>query len=772
LAYSLSRIARVAGIAVLFVVAAMLGIVTGVLFAYAGGLPQVSALDDYTPSTITRVFAGDGRVVGEFATERRVVIGYDDIAPRLRQAIIAAEDSDFEEHVGLSVTGIIRAFRDILYEQRYGSGGSTLTQQLARKLFLTPIKGPERKIKEWILAIQIERHYTKREILTLYCNQMYLGSGAYGVEAASRLYFNKSAKDLNLDEAAMIAGIFQLPERQSPLINMKAALQRRNYTLQRMAAERYITQAEADAARARPIVLSDRARPANSLAPYFIEEIRKYIERKYGARQLYENGLSIQSTLDYDLQTAANVAVDRGVRSVDHRHRAFRPPKRNVIDEGLSPNQFRHRRWERPIRVDDVVAAVVVAVSGIRAAEPVVPALAPGAARVRVGPYLADLLPAGFSWTKQTLASQLLKPGDVIDVRIAELNEAARTATVLLEQEPAVEGALVAIDNRTGQIRAMVGGMNFERSKFNRAVQAYRQLGSTFKPIVYTAAIDRGFTPTSILLDAPVSYSAGAGQPPYQPKNYDRKYEGTVTLRHVLETSRNVPTVRMVDHLGPRQIISYARKFGFEEKMEPYLSIALGSTEATLLEVTSAYTVFPNHGIRVRPFDIVRISDREGNLLEQNRSEPRDSIRADTAFIMTNLLRGVVQRGTATKALELDWPVAGKTGTMDEYSDAWFIGFDPNLTVGVWVGNDDKKPLGNDETGAKAALPIWVEFMKAYIEKYGNRNSPPTFEPPGNIVFQAVDRSSGSALDEPAAGAITEAFIAGTQPGQGAFPKQ
>lgn len=754
----------------------MLGILTGVLFAYTGDLPQISALDDYAPSTITRVYASDGRVVGEFATERRVVIGYDDMAVQLRQAIMAAEDAEFDKHVGLSMSRIfitgIKNIKSIFFERRYAGGASTLTQQLARKLFLTPDKSLPRKIKEWILALRIEKHYTKREILTLYCNQMYLGSGAYGVEAASRLYFNKSAKQLNLEEAAMIAGIFQLPERQSPLINIKMAMQRRNYALQRMADERYISQADADAAKARPILVADRAASSNSVAPYFVEEIRKHIERKYGARQLYENGLAVQSTLDYELQQIANVAVDRGLRDADHRHRGYRTPKRNILDEGVLPNAFKHRRWDRLIKVDDVVPAVVVAVSGVRTADPLVPPLPPSTARLRVGPYTADLAPGGFAWTKKTAAGQLVRPGDLIEVRISEINETTHTASVSLEQEPTLEGALVAIDNRTGQIRAMVGGYSFERSKFNRAVQAYRQMGSTFKPIIFTAAIDRGYTPTSTLLDAPVSYSAGAGQPPYQPKNYDRKYEGSVTLRHVLEKSRNVPTVRLVDHLGPNQVISYARKFGFEEKMEPYLSIALGSTEATLLEVTSAYSVFPNQGIRMNPYDVIKISDREGNLLEQNRSEPRDSIRADTAFIMTNLLRGVVLRGTANKATELDWPLAGKTGTMDEYSDAWFVGFDPNISVGVWMGHDDKKPIGNDETGARAALPIWMEFMKAYIEKRADRKNPPQFDPPGNIVFQAVERGTGDALEGAPPETINEAFIAGTQPGNSAFPKQ
>jgi penicillin-binding protein 1A len=310
----------------------------------------------------------------------------------------------------------------------------------------------------------------------------------------------------------------------------------------------------------------------------------------------------------------------------------------------------------------------------------------------------------------------------------------------------------------------MVGGWNFGRSKFNRAVQAYRQLGSTFKPIVYTAAIDRGFTPSSILVDAPVAYPAGNGQI-YSPNNYDHKFEGPVTLRHALEESRNVPAIKMMDTLGPKNVLAYARRFGFDEDFPPYLPIALGAGDATLMEVTSAYTVFPNQGVRMKPIGVLSVKDREGNLLEENHAEPSDVIRADTAFVMTNLLRGVVQRGTGAAAASLNWPLAGKTGTVDDNTDAWFVGFDPDITVGVWVGLDEKKPIGAKETGAVAALPIWMEFMKAYIDSRPDKDTPPQFEAPGNIVFLSVDKSSGNVAASQTAGAIEEAYIAGTQPG-------
>jgi penicillin-binding protein 1A len=367
----------------------------------------------------------------------------------------------------------------------------------------------------------------------------------------------------------------------------------------------------------------------------------------------------------------------------------------------------------------------------------------------------------GYAWTNKPSLTQVLKPGDLIEARLLTMDAAARTAVASLEQPPLVEGAVVALDNRTGQVKAMVGGFSFERSKFNRATQALRQVGSSFKPIVYTAAIDRGYTSVSILMDTPVSFPAGANQPMYSPQNYDRQFEGGITLRHALEDSRNVPAVRLMDQLGPRQVIAYARLLGLESPIPPYLPVALGAAEASVIEMTSAFAVFPNQGVHMAPYSVLKVTDREGNVLEENRPQPKDAIRTDTAYVMTNLLRGVVQRGTATKASSLNWPVGGKTGTTDDYSDAWFIGFDPDITIGVWVGLDQKKPIGHNMTGSEAALPIWIDVMKAWI---GDRKEPPTFEPPGNIVFVAVDRSGGSATDD-TPGAISEAFIAGTQPG-------
>ena len=752
------RFASHAGLVALFIAVAMLGILSGVMFAYAGDLPLISGLDKYAPSAITRVYASNGETLTEFATERRLVIPYEDISPHLRNAIISAEDKNFNSHFGLSVSAMLIRLTSDTVRRGTVAGASTLTMQLARDLFPEEVgfvrgrKSPERKIKEILVAIQIEKRYTKREILTFYCNQTHFGHGTNGVEAAARLYFGKRAKDVTLEEAAMIAGIIQSPARQSPYVNRAAAKAKRDYTLQEMAENGYITQEEADAAKKKPVVTRGQPQPVRSVAPFFTEEVRKYLEQKYGAKALYEGGLAVQTGIDIRLQRAANRAVDRGLRMIDKR-RGFRRDKPNVVAQGHTIDDYRHDRWRQPIGVDDIVPAVVMAVS-------------PTSARVRIGEQTAELRGDGIAWGRRAPPA-LFKVGDLVDVLVTKADESGKIEAVSLEQSPVVEGALVAIDNRTGQIRAMVGGYSFDRSKFNRATQAHRQVGSLFKPFVYTAAIDRGYTPASVIVDEPVAYNAGAGQPPYSPKNYDGKYEGGVTLRHALEDSRNVPAVKMMDALGPQQVIAYARRFGLDSKLEPYLSLALGAADLTLVDMTSAYSVFPNGGVRMRPHSILKISDRDGNVLEEGRPEPRDAIRADTAFVMTNLLRGVVQRGTAGSAAKLGWPMGGKTGTTDDYGDAWFIGFDPDITVGVWVGHDERKPIGHNETGGVAALPIWIEFISAYIETRDPKN-PPQFTPPGNIVFVPVNASTGEAAEEGATG-INEAFISGTQPGT-AFP--
>lgn len=744
------RIGVHAALITAFATCALLGALAGVLFAYTDDLPEISALDRYQPSTITRLYARGGEVIGEFATERRVVIGYDDIAPVLRQAIIASEDAEFEQHFGLSISRIVTtAVRDIVYGQRFGA--STITQQLARLLFLSSYmqggifeRSPERKIKEILVAVQIEKRYTKREILTFYANQINLGHGAYGVEAASRMYFAKPAKDLTLPEAATIAAIIQTPARLSPFVNPDRTLARRNtYVLPRMRAEGFITDAEMADAIQIPIVLKGQPTPERSIAPYFAEDVRKDLEQRHGADALYQAGLRVQTTLDYSLQVAANTAIDRGLRRIDKRRSGFRRPVRNLLKEGRAIDDFKPERWAQPVAPGDIVPAVVLDVPEGRT---------PGPVRVRVLGEALALPRSAWAWTRRASLAGALAPGDVIELEIRTLRD-GRPAEVILEQAPLVEGAVLALDNRTGQILAMVGGFSFQRSKFNRATQARRQVGSLFKPIVFTAAVDRGYTPTSLIVDEPVSFEAGPNQPPYQPMNYDRRYEGPVTLRRALEQSRNIPAVKTLADIGADQAVAYAKRFGFTGQYSPYLSLALGAAEATLVEMTSAYSAFGNHGVRLTPYGIVSITDRDGAVLRDTRPEPHEAIRGDTAFVMTHMLRGVVERGTAASAASLDWPLAGKTGTVDDYTDAWFVGFDPDITVGVWVGYDEKKPLGTGETGASAALPIWIDFMRTYIARRREAGAMPAFDPPGNIAM--VTLPSGFA----------EAYINGTQPG-------
>ena len=770
-----------------FTVAALAGAASGVFFAYSPDLPEISELDSYMPGTITRLYARGGELIGEFATERRLILGYDEIPAVLRNAIIAAEDGDFFNHVGIDIPRIvITMVSNVLKGDLTDAGASTITMQLARNVRLRGEslglqKTWQRKLLEAYYTFHIEKRYTKREILTLYANQMWLGTStqsAYGVEAASQLYFGKSAQDLDLGEAAMIAGIFQSPARQSPLVNIDLARRRRNYALQRMADEGYVTQAEADETRAQPITLAARTVRSNSIAPYFIEEVRQHLEHEYGVAQLYEEGLTVHTTLDVRLQEAANLAVQAGLRAHDKR-RGFRPPGRNIIEEATVDDRddrepadvlaaFDHRRWVFAMHVGDIVPAVVTDVDR-------------EAMQVRFGSYRATVVPKGlrrlesgltegFRGIGRTPADQLVKPGDLIEVKITRLDTTDADGNELdepvaeadLEQEPLAEGALLAIENRTGRILAMVGGYSFDRSKFNRATQAQRQLGSLFKGVLYAAAINQGYTPTSIVQDEPVSYDVGPFQAPYQPTNYDHVYEGPITLRRALEHSRNVPAVWMMNAVGPEVVVDVAKRLGFTSPIPPFLSVALGSAEATLQEVTSAYSVFPNRGTRMIPYQVERIVDRAGAVLEEGWPVPHDALRPDTAYIMVSLMRGVVQRGTGARARQLGWPVGGKTGTMDDYTDAWFVGFDPAITVGVWVGYDEKKTLGNGEEGARVALPIWLDFMRAYID---GREPGERFVPPANIVFTSVDRMTGEVTAPGAAGAIREAFIAGTEPG-------
>ena len=736
--------ARRITVGALLLLAAGLGTVSGVLFAFADDIPQISALDRYRPNTITRLSSAQGSVIGEFATERRIVVRYEDIAPVLRQAIIATEDGDFEQHFGLSISRIlITAVKDVVTWRR--AGASTITQQLARNLFLQREymrggvyeRSPERKIKEAILAIQLEKRFTKAEILALYANQVPL-HGAYGVEAGARLYFQKSARDLTLSEAATIAAMIQAPARLSPFVNPTRNLARRNnYVLPRMVEEGFITHAQAKEAMKRPVT-GGGAQAERAQAAYFVEHVRQELEDRFGAEAIYESGLQVATTLDAQWERDAEIALDRGLRRIDKRRLRYRRPSRNVGADGTVALAVP----PEALRPGDIVPAVVARVSDGRAANPTL---------VRIGTREVELPRAGYAWTRAKSPQDLFKPGDVVEVAVGGVEDGV-PSELTLEQQPLIEGAVVALDNRTGQIRVLIGGQSFARSKFNRATQARRQVGSLFKPIVYATSLDQGLTAASMFLDEPVSYVAGPNQPPYQPSNYDRKYEGLVTLRHALEQSRNIPAVKALEAAGPAAVVAQAKRLGLTGDYQPYLSLALGSAESTLLEMTSAYSAFAHQGVRMEPYAIRSVNDREGNLLYESRPRPNEALRADISFLIAYLLRGVVERGTAQAARGLDWPLAGKTGTMDDYTDAWFIGFDADVTVGVWVGYDEKRSLGFGETGASAALPIWMDVMRSYLSRRPDRANPRALEAPGNIVFVTMPNGR------------SEAFISGTQP--------
>jgi penicillin-binding protein 1A len=738
--WKLSGFARTFGLATLFIVTALLGTAGGVVFAFMGDLPEIEALDDYSPGVITRVLGRNGSVVGEFATERRQVIAYDQIPDVLKHAIIAAEDQEFLTHGGFHPLLMARAAVEDVLSSRRTPGRSTITQQLARQLFPESLgfeRAWVRKLKEALVAIQIEKRYTKEEILTLYCNKVAWGYRTYGVEAASQLYFGKRARDLTLDEAATIAGMLPAPQRLNPFSNIEAARGRRGYTLDRMVDEGYITAQEGEEAKARPITTRGQPSQPPSIAPYLMETIREQLEERYGAKALYENGLVVRTGLDPDLQRAANQALSRGLRRID-KLRGFRRPARNLLDEKRSIDTYRHPRWTRDPVSDDIVPAIVMNLEGPQVV-------------LRVGRFAGVIAPAGYAWTRRR-AQDIIRQGDIVEVRVSTVDPAKATFTADLDQLPLVEGALVAIENRTGQVLAMIGGVSFERSQFNRATQAKRQVGSLFKPFVFTAAIDRGYTAQSILDDSPASFPAGPNQPPYEPRNYDREYHGPVTIRESLQESRNIPTIRLMAALTPKAVIGYARQLGITSPLPEYLSVAIGAAEGTLLEMTSAYSAYPNQGVRMTPLSILEVLDRDGSILEQHRAEPHEALRADTAYILTNLLAGVVEHGTAASAASLNWPLGGKTGTTDDYTDAWFIGFDPDITVGVWVGFDQKRPIGSNQTGTAAALPIWRDVMQSWIERRRGQGDPPVFERPGNVVVVSTPRGP-------------ESFIAGTEPG-------
>lgn len=630
--------------------AVLIGGTAGFMIFSVWDLPEVKTLEEYKPSITSRVYSDDNKLLAEFFMENRTPVVLTDVPENLIKALIATEDTRFYSHRGIDLRGVARALFRNVRAKKVLEGGSTLTQQLAKVLFLTPERSYARKVKEMVLALKIEQRYTKREILSLYLNQIYFGSGAYGVEAASQIYFGKKAKDLDIAECALLAGLPRSPKYYSPFKSPENARGRRAYVLNRMVASRVLTPAQAEEANKTPLPLQPALKNGGP-APYFVEYVRQKVEERFGSSILYTGGLNIYTSIDDELQSIAEQAVQSGLTKIEARH---------------------------------------------------------GKKKVPPTP---------------------------------------------------LQAALLAIDPSTGHIRAMVGGRDFRQSQFNRAWQAQRQPGSAFKPLIYAAALDRGFGAADILDDSPLTIKID-NKKTWSPENFTRTYQGPVTMRKALAQSLNVPTVRLLEKIGVDSAILYAKKFGVKSPLSPYPALALGSSDVTLFELTSAYAVFDNHGIRVGPVSILTITDSTGRVLFANDALPEQVIKPETAYLITNLLRGVIERGTAWKARELGRPAAGKTGTTNDFRDAWFMGYTPNLVAGVWVGYDDHRSIGPKETGARTALPIWLEFIKKSL---GNREKE-DFTVPDGILFKQIDPRTGLLSTENCKQSYREAFMPGTEP--------
>ncbi|HEX4284941.1 MAG TPA: PBP1A family penicillin-binding protein [Terracidiphilus sp.] len=680
--------------AALFLMAIITGALAGGTLVYSVDLPQIQDLERYHPSTTTDLYDRNGRIIGSFALQRRVVINYDDFAPVLRQAVISIEDKSFESHWGINVLRIAGALVHDLRSHGRAQGASTLTMQLARNLFLSAERTPTRKLQEAYLAIQIERAFTKQQIFTLYGNQIYLGSGMYGFEAASQFYFSKHANELNLTEAALLAGLPKGPVGYSPLINPDKALRRRNLVISEMESDGEITHQQAEAARQSPLGLKI-SQPDASIAPWFQEEVRRELEKRFGSDEVHEDGLRVETTLDLNLQQTANRAVLDGLASYERRH-GWKGKLDNSLANGITIEQYRHPDWAVASGPGDYVHAIVTSAGPLEI-------------RARMGDGEVSVQQSDWLWTGQRYGDALVKPGDVIYVHLSEgIEGTARRAT--LEQDSGAQGSLFAMDNTSGDVLAMVGGRDFGVSQFNRATQAERQTGSSFKPYVYTTAFEEGAKPSDIIVDAPASFGS------YTPHNYENDFKGPMTLATAFAESRNVPAVKLAARVGIRKVIDTVHRFGVTGDIPAYLPVALGAAEITLEQQVASYSVFPNDGIRVTPRLIRKVSNRDGIALWQDRPEINGVISQQTAREMMELFRAVTDHGTGAAVAALKHPLGGKTGTTSDFTDAWFLGFSPSVTCGVWVGFDSRQSLGDKETGARAALPIWIDFMHAAIQ--------------------------------------------------------
>ena len=732
-------------------IAVALGVPAGFIFAHAVRVPMVKTLEDYQPAIITHVFDRNGVPFADYAIQKRIVVSKRDISPQLVQAIIATEDADFYHHGGINPKAIARAALKDMIARKKVEGASTLTQQLAKQVFLTPEKSFHRKLNEMFLAIDIEKSFTKDQIFELYANQVYLGHGAYGVEAASRLYFGKHANDLTLPEASVIAGLIRSPATYSPFMHPDQCVNRRNHVLYRMLVEHYINREQYKIAIDTPLVLGTFKEEAPKVGAYFAEEIRQYIEKsdKYGVEDLYRGGLKVFSTLDLQMQQVAEAALQRGLRRFD-KNRGFRKPTRNLIAEGIDPDNYRDPSWSNDAYVVDKLYPAVVK------------SAMPDGITVRLNKDTIDLPPDAYAWTQKKRLDGVLKRGDLVYLRLNRDKKTDKTSW-MLDQMPQVQGAVVILDVKTGEIRAMVGGYDFQISKFNRSIQSRRQTGSSFKPFVYAAAFEKGLTPADTLFDAPIAITVGPNNV-YTPKNYYGKYAGIVTIQRALELSINVPAVKTLMMIGADQVADFARRAGITAPLPKYPSLALGAAGVAPIEMAAAYNVFANQGVYVKPRLIRKISDQTEKVLEERLPELSEATAPQVAYETAYMMRGVIDRGTGFAAHTLASPIAGKTGTTNGYTDAWFIGFSPEFTAAVWVGYDDpSRSLGGGSTGADVALPIWIEMFRRF-EEMKLRTPKPDFDAPPGVVIVPMELKTGRRGVGPCGRVVMEAFIAGQEP--------
>jgi penicillin-binding protein 1A len=732
--YATRRIAARATFLVLLGLSSLFGVLCGLMLVYSIDLPQMDDLARYRPNTTTELLDIHGREIGSFALERRVVVPYTEFPPVLRQAIISIEDKSFESNWGVNlVRAVGAAWRD-LHSQGRAQGASTLTMQLARNLFLSSEKTYGRKLQEILLSMQIERVFTKDQIFALYANQIYLGHGTYGFEAASEYYFSKHVRDLTLPEAALLAALPKGAESYSPINHPERALRRRNLVLSEMRADGKITQQQEEAAAAMPLGLHIEP-PPNSAAPYFVEEVRQQLENEYGAEEVHGAGLKVYTTLDLDLQLVANKAILDGTAAYERRH-GWKGNLFNVVAAGMDLETYKHPDWAQSIMQGGYYHALVMEV-------------APARVIVKIGATRALMTPADWAWTQRIVSpntgvNAFLTVGDVVYVRLGE-NSADGVQHAQLQQDSGVQASMMAVDNTNGEVLAMVGGRDFALSQFNRATQSEREVGSSFKPYVYTTAVEAGAKPTDIIVDGPVSFYTPNG--PYTPHNYEGDYKGAITLLDAFAESRNIPALKLADKVGIRAVIATAHRFGVTSNIPAFLPVAIGAADISLAEQVGAYSVFPNDGILIQPHTIRRVVRADGLPMDEPPPSVTEVTSVETARTMMQFLQAVTRTGTGAAAASLNHPLGGKTGTTNDYTDAWFIGFSPSVTCGTWIGFDDRQTLGEKETGARAALPMWMDFMRAAIA-----SNPKEAFPTGNAPKKELDVSLTPPTDS--AGAV------------------